>query len=89
MQSSGSAGPMRAARSHVVFIRSTASITGPARTDGQWGVRRTLHSAAGRSHTSGNIKSLIARILGKLQLRDRTQILVVAYETALVQPGLT
>jgi len=34
------------------------------------------------------IKSHVARILDKLQLRDRTQVIVFAYETGLVQPGV-
>jgi hypothetical protein len=29
----------------------------------------------------------VARILAKLQLRDRAQVVVVAYETGLITPG--
>ena len=37
--------------------------------------------------SEATIKSHIARILDKLQLRDRTQVIVFAYESGLVQPG--
>jgi DNA-binding NarL/FixJ family response regulator len=39
--------------------------------------------------SEATIKSHIARILDKLRLRDRTQIVVFAYETGLIQPGRT
>jgi DNA-binding NarL/FixJ family response regulator len=37
--------------------------------------------------SEATIKSHVARILGKLDLRDRTQVIVFAYESGLVRPG--
>jgi DNA-binding NarL/FixJ family response regulator len=37
--------------------------------------------------SDATVKTHVARILGKLGLRDRTQAVVFAYETGLVQPG--
>jgi RNA polymerase sigma factor (sigma-70 family) len=37
--------------------------------------------------SEATVKTHVARILAKLQLRDRTQAVVVAYETGLVTPG--
>ena len=43
---------------------------------------------AGRLQLSeATIKTHVARILAKLQLRDRAQAVVAAYETGLVTPG--
>ena len=43
---------------------------------------------AGRLHLSeATVKTHVARILAKLQLRDRAQAVVAAYETGLVTPG--
>jgi DNA-binding NarL/FixJ family response regulator len=43
---------------------------------------------AGRLQLSdATVKTHVARILGKLRLRDRAQAIVVAYETGLVTPG--
>ena len=33
------------------------------------------------------VKTHVARVLGKLDLRDRAQAVVIAYETGLIQPG--
>jgi DNA-binding NarL/FixJ family response regulator len=43
---------------------------------------------AGQLHLSeATVKTHVARILGKLNLRDRVQAVVVASETGLVTPG--
>ncbi len=43
--------------------------------------------AAAFQLSEATVKTHVARILGKLQLRDRVQAVVVAYETGLVSPG--
>jgi DNA-binding NarL/FixJ family response regulator len=37
--------------------------------------------------SEATVKTHVARILAKLQLRDRAQAVVAAYETGLVTPG--
>jgi len=39
--------------------------------------------------SEATVKTHVARILGKLQLRDRVQAVVVAYESGLIRPGTT
>jgi len=43
--------------------------------------------AAKLTLSEATIKTQVANILGKLQLRDRVQAVVLAYETGLVRPG--
>jgi DNA-binding NarL/FixJ family response regulator len=49
---------------------------------------RTNAEIAGRLHVSeGTVKTHVAAVLRKLEVRDRTQAAVAAYESGLVRPG--
>lgn len=43
--------------------------------------------AANLSLSEATVKTHVARILSKLELRDRVQVVVLAYESGIVQPG--
>jgi DNA-binding NarL/FixJ family response regulator len=38
--------------------------------------------------SEATVKTHVTRVLGKLGLRDRVQIVVAAYESGLIQPGM-
>ena len=48
---------------------------------------RTRRSPTSSSVAVHTVKTHVARVLAKLEVRDRTQAVVLAYETGFVQPG--
>ena len=73
----------------VTLHRDLATLT-PRETEVLRLLARGMSNAdlAGTLHLSeATVKTHVARILGKLGLRDRAQAVVVAYETGLVSPG--
>ena len=46
-----------------------------------------VFTVASLSVSVATVKTHVARILGKLQLRDRVQAVVLAYESGLICPG--
>ncbi len=49
---------------------------------------RGLSIAAAAFVSDGTVKTHVARILSKLGLRDRAQVVVFAYECGIVEPGV-
>ena len=47
----------------------------------------TPRSPSAWSSSEATVKTHVARILSKLGLRDRIQVVVIAYESGFVQPG--
>ncbi len=61
-------------------------------TDGGPTARRSTglaNAEIGAAHSigTGTVKTHVARILSKLEVRDRVQAVVYAYECGLVEPG--
>jgi len=60
-----------------------------ARSSACWAAACRTQSSRHAFHLSeATVKTHVARILAKLNLRDRAQAVVVAYETGLITPGV-
>jgi hypothetical protein len=87
----------RPARSAAACRISQARQTGPGRAANRRAARRTaeiggVFDAPGSRSPCGDggpgtTKTYVSRILSKLDLRDRAQAVVAAYENGLVTPG--
>lgn len=80
---------MRRDAAATVTPRELSSLTGREREVLTMMARGLSNSElAARLHLSeATVKTHVARILSKLELRDRVQAVVLAYETGLVHPG--
>ena len=67
---------------------SASSPTGSRRCFAQLAAGRSNREIADELHLSeGTVKIHVGRILAKLELRDRVQAVVLAYESGLIAPG--
>jgi DNA-binding NarL/FixJ family response regulator len=73
--------------------RDTSAVLSPL-TERELGVMRLVATGLSNAEIAGQlflseqtVKTHVSRVLGKLGLRDRTQIVVAAYESGLVTAG--